>query len=86
MRGVRGARSAGATEWRGENLVRHLTSVAVVQPDTMSVVLAVALHGVVAEVALGHFHVGVDHHLSRRDKKQRELLHTSTKNDKENQR
>lgn len=36
----------------------------VVQPDTMSVVLAVTLHGVVAEVALCHFLVGVDHNLS----------------------
>lgn len=73
----------GGTEWQGENLFRRLTSVAVVQPDTMSVVLAVALHGVIAEVALGHFLVGVDHDLSRRDNYQRgggNFSHASTKN------
>lgn len=40
---------------------------AVVQPDAMAVVLAVTFHGIVAEVALSHFLVGVDHDLSRRD-------------------
>lgn len=33
---------------------------AVVQPDPVAVVLAVAFHGVVAEVALRHLVVGVD--------------------------
>lgn len=37
-----------------------LTVVAVVQPDSVAVVLAVAFHGVVAEVALGHLVVGID--------------------------
>ena len=32
----------------------------------MAVVFAVAFHGVVGEVALGHFLIGVDHNLSRR--------------------
>lgn len=40
-----------------------LTVVAVVQPDAMAVVLAVAFHGVVGEVALCHLVVGVDHDL-----------------------
>lgn len=47
-----------------------LTSVAVVKPDTMSIILAIAFHSVVAEVALSHFLVGVDHNLSRRDNNQ----------------
>lgn len=42
-----------------------LTNVAVVEPDPMSVVLAVALHGVVGEVALSHFIVWIDYNLNR---------------------
>lgn len=45
-----------------------LTVVAVVQPDAVAVVLAVAFHGVVAEVALGHLVVGVDDHLRGRER------------------
>lgn len=55
---------------------------AVVQPDTMSVILAITLHGVVAEVTLGHFLVRVDHNLSKRDNSQRQggnILHASKK-------
>lgn len=33
----------------------------------MSVVLAVALHGVVGEVALSHFVIGIDHNLKRKN-------------------
>lgn len=40
-----------------------LTGVAVVQPDAMSVILAVAFHGVVGEVALGHLEVWIYHDL-----------------------
>ena len=39
---------------------------AVVEPDSLAVVFAVAFHGVVGEVALGHFLIRVDHNLSRR--------------------
>lgn len=38
---------------------------AVVEPDSMSIIFAVAFHGVVGEVALGHFEIGIDHNLSR---------------------
>lgn len=55
----------GSLEWWGENLFRRPTRVAVVQPDTMSVVLAVTLHGVVAKITLCHFLVGVYNNLSR---------------------
>lgn len=44
-----------------------LTGVAVMEPDPMSVVLAVALHGVVGEVALSHFVIGIDHNLKRKN-------------------
>lgn len=46
-----------AADTRGRSL---LTVVAVVQPDSVAVVLAVAFHGVVAEVALRHLVVGID--------------------------
>lgn len=39
------------------------TVVAVMQPDSMAVILAVASHGVVGEVALCHLIVGIDHNL-----------------------
>lgn len=40
-----------------------VTDVAAVHPDAVPVVLAVAFHGVVGEVALCHLEVGVDHDL-----------------------
>lgn len=42
------------------------TVVAVMQPDSMAVVLAVAFHGVVGKVALRHLVVGIDHNLRGR--------------------
>lgn len=36
---------------------------AVMEPDSMSVILAVAFHGVVGEVALGHLLIWIDHNL-----------------------
>lgn len=43
------------------------TGVAVMEPDPMSVVLAVALHGIVGEVALSHFVIGIDYNLKKKN-------------------
>jgi hypothetical protein len=43
--------------------VQLLTHMAVVKPDPVAVVLAVAFHGVVGEVTLRHFKVWIDHNL-----------------------
>lgn len=47
----------------------------------MSVVLAVALHGVVGEVALSHFVIGIDHNLKRKNiyLKKNGRLHNNSK-------
>lgn len=44
-------------------LAERITSMAVMEPDPMSVIFAVALHGVVGEVALGHFVIWINHNL-----------------------
>lgn len=39
------------------------TNVTVVHPDAMSIIFAVTFHGVVGEVTLCYFKIGVDDHL-----------------------
>lgn len=43
--------------------VRLLTNMAVVEPDSVAVIFAVTLHGIVGKVALSHFIIGINHNL-----------------------
>lgn len=44
-------------------LAEGVANVTVMEPDSISVVFAVAFHGVVGEVALSHFKIWIDHNL-----------------------
>lgn len=56
------------TDGRMQVAGRLLTDVAVVQPDPTAVIFTVAFHGVVGEVALGHFVIWIDDNLKGRGK------------------
>lgn len=53
--------------------VQLLTHMAVVKPDPVAVVFAVAFHGVIGEVTLCHFKVGIDHNLKGFERQTQEV-------------
>ena len=67
FRGNGQAKHGGASHWIFLFLKYYrslrLTNVAVMKPDAMAVILAVALHGVVGEVALCHFEIWIYNNL-----------------------